>query len=107
MKYAKRKENGKAVKDRATIHYNHRITVSDIPLEAYRYVVNGKSAIDWVMERQCVKIDKASGIGNDANDWAIQTMGNPKYPLELLLRIITVSLKTMEIADNLPRLDMQ
>nr|VFK60992.1 MAG: hypothetical protein BECKUNK1418G_GA0071005_10153 [Candidatus Kentron sp. UNK]VFK69607.1 MAG: hypothetical protein BECKUNK1418H_GA0071006_101635 [Candidatus Kentron sp. UNK] len=107
MKYGKRKENGKAVKDRATIHYNHRITVSDIPLGAYEYVVNGKSAIDWVMERQCVKIDKASGIRNDANDWAVETMGNPKYPLELLLRIITVSLKTMEIVDNLPRLDMQ
>jgi hypothetical protein len=58
-------------KDQTTIIYNPHITVTGIPLEAYDYVVNGKSAIDWVMERQCVKTDKASGIVNDANDWAI------------------------------------
>jgi len=46
------------------------------------------------MERQCVKTDKKSGIVNDANDWAIETMGNPKYPLELPLQVITVSLRT-------------
>nr|VFJ97480.1 MAG: hypothetical protein BECKLFY1418A_GA0070994_10703 [Candidatus Kentron sp. LFY] len=105
MKYAKRKQNGKNINDPTTILYNHRITVKDIPLEAYRYVVNGKPAIDWVMERQCVKTDKASGIKNDANDWACDTMNNPKYPLELLLRVITVSLRTMEIVDNLPNLE--
>lgn len=106
MKYAKKKENGKSVKDLTTIHYNHRITIKDIPLGTYRYVVNGKPAIDWVVERQCVKTDKKSGIVNDANDWAIETMNNPKYPLELLLRVITVSLETMEIVDNLPKLDI-
>ncbi|MEX8510376.1 MAG: type ISP restriction/modification enzyme [Leptothrix ochracea] len=89
-------------KDRTTIHYNHAITVSSIPLEAYDYVVNGKPAIEWVMERQCVKTDKDSGIVNDANDWAIETMGNPRYPLELLLRVITVGLETMRIVRGLP-----
>lgn len=100
MKYGKRGKD----KDLTTIIYNNDITVSGIPVEAYDYVVNGKSAIDWVMERQCVKTDKASGIVNDANDWAIETMNNPKYPLELLLRVITVSLETMKIVRSLPEL---
>nr|VFJ74268.1 MAG: Helicase conserved C-terminal domain-containing protein [Candidatus Kentron sp. FW] len=106
MRYGKTKENGKTVKDLTTIVYNHRITVKDIPPEAYDYVVNGKPAMDWVMERQCVKTDKKSGIENDANHWATETMHNPKYPLELLLRVITVSLETMRIVGNLPELDI-
>lgn len=77
-----------------------------IPLAAYEYVVNGKPALDWVIERQCVKTDKDSGIVNDANDWAIETMGNPKYPLELFLRVITVSLETMNIVKSLSKLDI-
>ena len=93
-------------KDRSVIHYNDRITVSDIPLEAYDYVVNGKPAIEWVMERQSVRTDKASGIVNDANDWATETVGNPRYPLELLLRVITVSIETMRIVAELPPLDI-
>jgi predicted helicase len=91
-------------KDRTTVHYNERITVTDIPLEAYDYVVNGKPAIEWVMERQTVRTDSDSGIVNDANDWAIETMKNPRYPLELLLRVVTVSLETMKIVRALPTL---
>jgi predicted helicase len=93
-------------KDLTTLIYNNRITLSGIPLEAYEYVVNGKPALDWVVERQCVKTDKDSGIVNDANDWANETMGNPKYPLELFMRVITVSLETMKIVKSLPRLDI-
>ncbi|GAN94518.1 DNA helicase restriction enzyme type III R subunit [Gluconobacter thailandicus F149-1 = NBRC 100600] len=99
MKYGKGK-------DKTVLHYNDRITVTGIPLEAYDYVVNGKSALDWVVERQCVKKDKASGIVNDANDWAIETMNNPRYPLELFLRVITVSLETMKIVKSLPALEI-
>ncbi|KAA0888486.1 type ISP restriction/modification enzyme [Pusillimonas sp. ANT_WB101] len=95
-----------AKKDLTTLHYNSKITVKNIPLEAYDYVVNGKPALDWVVERQCVKTDKASGIVNDANDWAIDTMHNAKYPLELFLRVITVSLETMKIVRSLPPLDI-
>lgn len=95
-----------AKKDLTTLHYNDKITVTGIPLEAYDYVVNGKPALDWVVERQCVKIDKDSGIVNDANDWAVETMNNPKYPLELFLRVITVSLETMQIVRSLPALDI-
>ena len=58
------------------------------------------------MERQCVKTDKDSGIVNDANDWATETMGNPKYPLELFQRVVTVSLETNRIVAGLPKLDI-
>lgn len=95
-----------ATKDLTTLHYNSKITVTGIPLEAYEYVVNGKPALDWVVERQCVSTHKNSGIVNDANDWAIDTMNNPRYPLELFLRVITVSLETMKIVKVLPKLDI-
>lgn len=102
MKYGKRGKD----KDLTTLIYNAQITVTGIPLAAYDYVVNGKPALDWVVERQCVKTDKDSGIVNDANDWAIETMNNPRYPLELFLRVITVSLETMKIVRSLPALDI-
>ena len=107
MKFPRMKDSeGKSVPDKSTIIYNAHITLKNIPLDAYDYVVNGKSAIEWVMERQGVKIDKKSEITNDANDWAIETMGNPKYPLELLQRVITVSLETNKIVNSLPKLDI-
>ncbi|OOG49283.1 damage-inducible protein [Rhodanobacter sp. C06] len=94
------------VKDLTRLIYNAHITITNIPPEAYDYVVNGKPALDWVIERQCVKTDKDSGIVNDANDWAIETMGNPRYPLELFLRVVTVSLETMKVVRGLPKLDI-
>ena len=99
---------GKAGKDKdlTTLHYNDKITLTGIPLAAYDYVVNGKPALDWVVERQGVKTDKASGIVNDANAWAIETMHNPRYPLELFCRVVTVSLETMKIVRSLPGLDI-
>lgn len=108
MKFAKKKDpkTGKSVNDRSIVIYNHRITIKGIPEAAWDYVVNGKAALDWVMERQAVRTDKASGIVNDANDWAIETMGNPKYPLELFQRVVTVSLETQKIVNSLPALDI-
>ena len=90
--------------DKSTVVYNHAITIKGIPLAAYDYVVNGKPALEWVMERQGVSTHKDSGIVNDANDWAIETMKNARYPLELFQRVITVSLRTMEIVRGLPGL---
>ncbi|WP_299477051.1 type ISP restriction/modification enzyme [uncultured Roseibium sp.] len=98
--------NGKE-KDKSTVIYNDHIIMQNIPLEAYDYVVNGKPALEWVMERQLVKPDKASGIINDANDYANETIGDPKYPLELFQRVITVSLETMKIVENLPKLEIE
>jgi len=93
-------------KDRSVIHYNPNITLIDVPLAAYDYVVNGKSAIEWVMERQGVRKDKDSGIINDANDYANETIGDPRYPFDLLCRVITVSLETMKIVRSLPKLEI-
>ena len=106
MKFAKTKDaTGKSVTDKTTVIYNERITIKNIPLAAYEYVVNGKPALEWVMERQSVTTDKDSGIVNDANLWATETMDNPRYPLELFQRVITVSLETMKIVKALPPLN--
>ena len=106
MKWAKIKgKTGNAAKDKSTLIYNDWITVKDVPLEAQEYVVNKKSALDWVVERACVSIDKASGIVNDFNDYAAE-QGNERYPLELFLKVITVSLETMKIVHSLPPLEI-
>lgn len=86
-----------------TIHYNSRITITNIPLEAYDYVVNGKSAIHWVIECYQVTTDKNSGIVNDPNAWS-QEQGKPRYILDLLLSVIHVSLESQRIIATLPRL---
>lgn len=92
--------------DKSIIHYNAGITIESIPLEAYDYVVNGKSAIEWVMERYAVKTDSTSLITNDPNDWC-REHDDPKYIYNLLLRIITVSLETMKIVRSLPKLKLE
>lgn len=92
--------------DKRIIHYNAGITIENIPLEAYDYVVNGKSAIEWVMERYAVKKDPASRIENNPNDWC-REHDDPKYIYNLLLRIITVSLETMKIVSSLPKLKLE
>ncbi len=102
MRYGKKGKD----KDLTTLHYNDKITLTGIPVEAYEYVVNGKPALDWVVERQGVRTEKDSGIVNDANDWAVETMGNARYPLELFQRVVTVSLETMKIVGSLPQLDI-
>lgn len=93
-------------KDKSTVIYNNKITLKDIPLEAYTYEINGKSALEWVMDRQSVRTDKDSGIVNDANDWGTETLGNARYPLELFQQVITISLETLKIVKALPPLDI-
>lgn len=89
-------------KDRKdTILYNDHIRVENIPATAYEYVVNGKSAIEWIMERYQVKTDKVSGIVNDPNLWCDEHR-NPEYILNLLLSVIAVSAQTVEIVRGLP-----
>ena len=89
-----------------TIIYNSKIMITNIPVKAYEYVVNGKSAIEWIMERYAVTIHKDSGIKNDPNDWA-EEVGNPRYILDLLLSIINVSVQTVELVDKLPKLKFE
>ena len=89
-----------------TIIYNSQITISEIPEKAYEYVVNGKSAIEWIMERYQITTHKDSGITNNPNDWANE-VGNPKYILDLLLSIINVSVQTVVIVESLPKLKFE
>ena len=88
---------------RDTIHFNSRIRISNIPEKAYEYVVNGKSAIEWIMERYQVTTHRDSGIRNDPNDWA-EEVGNPRYILDLLLSVINVSVQTVDIVNGLPKM---
>ncbi len=89
-----------------TIIYNSHITITNIPAKAYEYVVNGKSAIEWIMERYQVTVHKESGIKNDPNDWA-KEIGNTRYILDLLLSIINVSTQTVDIVNSLPKLNFK
>jgi predicted helicase len=84
-----------------TLIYNSKILIEHIPLKAYEYVVNGKSAIEWIMERYQMTTHKESGITNNPNDWS-KDVGNPRYILDLLLVIINVSMKTVKIVESLP-----
>ncbi|MDR1583640.1 MAG: helicase, partial [Prevotellaceae bacterium] len=92
--------------DKRDIIYNDQIIIQNIPAEAYEYVVNGKSAIEWIMERYQISAHKESGIVNDPNDWA-REQGNPKYILDLLLSIISMSVKTVEIVKTLPKVEFE
>jgi len=87
-----------------TIIYNSKITLSNIPQKAYDYIVNGKSAIEWIMDRYQIKTDKKSGIKNDPNDWSDE-VNNPRYILDLLLSVINVSVQTVDIVESLPKIE--
>lgn len=87
-----------------TIIFNSSITIKNIPLEAYDYQVNGKSAIEWIMDRYQVTTDKKSGIVNDPNLWCDEHK-NFRYILDLLLSIITLSVKTNELIKKLPKIE--
>ena len=111
MRFAKKdnptdeNKNGKLdrweIEDRSRIIYNDRVTIRGIPLAAYDYVVNGKSAIEWVMERYQVTTNKDSGIVNDPNKWLAEC-GNERYIVDLILKVVTVSMETQKIVANLP-----
>jgi len=91
------------IKDKTTIIYNPHITITGISLEAQSYMLGARSAIDWIIERYQIKTDKPSGIVNDPNDWS-KEYNQPRYILDLLCRIVTVSVRTVEIVDALPHL---
>lgn len=86
-----------------TILFNESITISNIPEQAYEYVVNGRSAIEWIIDQYQIKTDKKSGITDDPNEFAPE---NPRYILDLLLSVITVSLRTVELVAQLPEMEV-
>ena len=86
-----------------TIIYNESITIKNIPERAYEYVVNSRPAIEWIIDQYQVKTDKKSGITDDPNEFS----DNPKYILNLLLSVITVSMRTLELIEELPEFEIQ
>jgi len=104
MKFAKKRdEKGKSVNDLSTIIFNSDITISNIPEKAYEYVVNGRSAIEWIIDQYQVKTDKKSGITDDPNDYS----EDEKYIFNLLLRIINVSIQTVDLINSLPKFEVE
>ena len=99
-KVTKMKHPKKGVLD--TIIYNEHITIKNIPEKAYEYIVNGRPAIEWIIDQYQIKTDKKSGITDDPNEFS----DDPKYILNLLLSIITVSMKTLELIDELPEFEV-
>lgn len=103
MKFTKKRNaDGKLENDRSTIVLNDTISISNIPAKAYQYIVNGRSAIEWIMDQYRVKTDKKSGITDDPNDYS----DDPKYIFNLLLRVINVSVQTIDLINQLPKLQI-
>jgi predicted helicase len=94
-----------ARKDRSRIAYNSRITLAGIPDEAFGYQVNGKSALEWIIERYQVTTHKDSRITNDPNDYC-REISNPRYILDLIRRIVTVSVESNRLVASLPPLEI-
>ena len=106
MKFGKKRnlETNKLENDRSTIIFNDSITISNIPEKAYEYIVNGRSAIEWIIDQYQIKTDTRSGSGivDDPNDYS----DGPKYIFNLLLRIINVSVQTVDLIDQLPKFEI-
>ena len=100
-----RNNSGKLVSDKSRIIYNGNITIENIPAKAYEYVVNGKSAIEWIMERYAITQDSKSLIINDPNAWS-REHNNPSYIYDLLLSVINLSVQTVDIVNSLPKLKL-
>ena len=94
-------ETGKKVTDLTVLRVAENLSIEGIPLRAYEYVVNGKSAIGWLIDRYRVTTDKKSGIVNDPNDYS----DDPRYIVDLVEKVIRVSMETLDIVDALPALD--
>ena len=93
-------------KDAGELIYNESITIKNIPARAFEYVVNGRSPLEWLVDRYQIKTDSASGITNDPNYWCDEH-DNPRYIFDLILSCITVSLKILDIVENLPNVDFE
>ena len=113
MRYARVRRDGRLEDDKTSIVYNEHVTISGIPAQAQDYLLGSRSGLDWLLERYRVSTHKASGIVNDPNDWMAEGAGGgptasaqPRYLLDLIARITTVSVRTQEIVNSLPPLDV-
>ncbi len=89
----------KLSKDKTQLRYNDFLTIDGIPAEVYDYRLGTRSALEWIVDQYRVKVDRRSGIVNDPN-----RADEPRYIVDLIARVITVSLKTVEIINGLPPL---
>ncbi|MDJ0516089.1 MAG: N-6 DNA methylase [Trichodesmium sp. MO_231.B1] len=95
-----RVEKMKLSKDKTQLIYNDFLTLANIPPKVFEYRLGNRSALDWIIDRYQVKVDKRSDIENDPN-----RLDDEQYIVRLIGQVITVSLETVDIVDNLPSLD--
>ncbi|MCA9995124.1 MAG: hypothetical protein KDE56_05220, partial [Anaerolineales bacterium] len=96
-----RVEKMRLSKDKTSLKVNDFLTLSGIPPQVFAYKLGNRSALDWVIDQYQIKTDKRSGITNDPNNLDDET-----YILRLIKQVITVSLETVEIVNNLPPLEI-
>jgi len=99
-------KNKESASGKSHIIYNNNIIIRNIPNEVFSYQINGKSALEWVIERQGIYEFKDSKIIHDANDFANEKLNKPEYPLELILKVMTISIETLKITNSMPPLDI-
>ena len=114
MRYARVRRDGRLEDDKTSIVYNEHVTISGIPIQAQDYLLGSRSALDWLLDRYRVSTHKTSGIVNDPNDWMAEGAGGgptasaqPRYLLDLIARVTTVSVRTQEIVSSLPSLSVR
>ena len=96
---------GRRDKDFTRLEYNDYVTLTGIPAEAQGYSISGRSPLEWIIDRYHVKTDKASGIVNDPNDF-LREQGRPNAVVDLIKRLVTVSMRTQELLATLPKLEI-
>ena len=96
---------GRRDKDVTRLEYNDYVTLTGIPAEAQGYSISGRSPLEWIIDRYHVKTDKASGIVNDPNDF-LREQGRPDAVVDLIKRLVTVSMRTQELLATLPKLEI-
>lgn len=96
---------GRRDKDFTRLEYNDHVTLMGIPAEAQGYSISGRSPLEWIIDRYHVKTDKASGIVNDPNDF-LREQGRPDAVVDLIKRLVTVSMRTQELLATLPPLEI-
>lgn len=103
MKFGRvRNKEGKLENDKKTIIFNRDIIIENIPEKAYDYRVNGRSAIEWIMDQYEVKTESKSGITDNPNEFS----DDPMYILNLLLSVINVSVQTVDLVNSLPIMEI-
>lgn len=88
--------------DPTKLIYNDFLTLTGIPTSVDHYMLGNRSALNWIIDQYQVSIDKRSGIINDPNEYC-KEINHPRYIVELIQSIITISMNTTEIVNGLPK----